>query len=133
LRNVQPLRILLVEDSPDNCALIRAYFKHLPYSLDIAENGEIAVEKFKRYAYDVVLMDIQMPIMDGYAATRAIRQWEQEKGRMAVPILALTAHTRQEDTTRSLAAGCTSHLTKPIRKTALLATLSQYASRVAKL
>jgi PAS domain S-box-containing protein len=133
LRNVQPLRILLVEDSPDNCALIRAYFKHLPYSLDIAENGEIAVEKFKRYAYDVVLMDIQMPIMDGYAATRAIRQWEQEKGRMAVPILALTAHTRQEDTTRSLAAGCTGHLTKPIRKTALLATLSQYASRIAKL
>jgi PAS domain S-box-containing protein len=133
LDDAHALRILLVEDSADNCALIRAYFKHLPYSVDIAENGGIAVEKVKRYAYDVVLMDIQMPIMDGYAATVAIREWEQEKGRAAIPILALTAHTRPEDTIRSLAAGCTGHLTKPIGKATLLATLSEYASRVAKL
>jgi PAS domain S-box-containing protein len=133
LQNLQPLRILLVEDSADNCKLIRAYLKQLPYSVDVAENGEIAVEKFTRYAYDGVLMDIQMPIMDGYAATRAIRQWEQEKGRGAVPILALTAHARPEDAARSLAAGCTGHLTKPITKATLIATISEYVQRAATL
>lgn len=126
---VHGLRILLVEDSADNCALIQAYFKHLPYCIDIAENGEIGVEKFKSYTYDLVLMDIQMPIMDGYAATAAIREWEQREGRPSTPIVALTAHARPEDIARSLAAGCTAHLTKPIKKQILLNVISEHAHR----
>ena len=73
---LRPLRILLVEDSEDNRLLILSYLKKTPYQIDIAENGEIAVEKFKSGEYDLVLMDIQMPVMDGYAATKAIRKWE---------------------------------------------------------
>ena len=122
-------RILLVEDSADNCALIRAYLKHLPYCIDIAENGEIAVEKVKASTYDLVLMDIQMPIMDGYTATQAIRLWERQQGRAAIPIIALTAHALCEDVTRSLAAGCTAHLTKPIKKHTLLSVISEHAPR----
>ena len=130
LQDTPTLRILLVEDSADNCALIRAYLKHLPYRIDIAENGEIAVGKFTLNAYDLVLMDIQMPVMDGYAATMAIRQWEHEQKRPATPIIALTAHALPEDVTRSLKAGCTVHITKPVRKATLLSTISDYAQRV---
>ena len=73
-----PLRILLAEDSPDNRLLITAYFKRLPYQVETAENGKVAVEKFTSGRYDVVLMDIQMPVMDGYTAVRTIRAWEAE-------------------------------------------------------
>ena len=79
-----------------------------------------------RGSYDLVLMDIQMPVMDGYAATRAIRAWEQEQGRPPVPILALTANALQGEVQRSLEAGCTAHLTKPIRKARLLEAIQLY-------
>ena len=72
------LRILLVEDSTDNQVLIRSYLKQTPYRLDIADHGAIAVELFKNGYYDLILMDMQMPVMDGYEATRAIRNWERE-------------------------------------------------------
>src|SRR6185437_13333553 len=67
----RPLRILLAEDSPDNRLLIRAYFKNLPYALETAENGRIAIDKFKASPHDLILMDVQMPVMDGLTATRA--------------------------------------------------------------
>ena len=70
----------MVEDTIDNRLLIRAYLKNTPYEVDEAENGEIAVSKFKAQAYSLVLMDVQMPVMDGYAATQAIRAWEQAQG-----------------------------------------------------
>ncbi|MBU4344218.1 MAG: response regulator [Proteobacteria bacterium] len=112
--------ILLVEDSADNRLLIQSYFKRTSNHIDIAENGEIAVEKFKSGKYDLVLMDIQMPVMDGYTATREIRKWEREKGRKETPIIALTAHAMAEDAKKSLDAGCTDHLTKPIKKAKLM-------------
>ena len=73
-----------------------------------------------------MLMDMQMPVMDGYAATRAIRQWEQEEGRPPMPIIALTAHALKGDEQKSLTAGCTAYLTKPIKKVTLLAAISEY-------
>jgi len=124
----RPLRILLVEDSEDNRFLMIAYFKHLPYEVDIAENGEIAVERFKARDYDLVLMDMQMPVMDGYAATRIIRSWEDEQGRRRTPIVALTAFALKEDVEKSIAAGCDSHLNKPIKKAKLLETIKAYTS-----
>ena len=120
------LRILLAEDSPDNQTLILAYLKPVAHSIEIAENGSIAVEKYKTQRFDLVLMDVQMPVMDGYAATRAMREWEATQGRPPTPIIALTAHARQEDAENSRVAGCTAHLTKPIKKATLLSTLLEY-------
>ncbi|HEX3203396.1 MAG TPA: PAS domain S-box protein [Nitrospiraceae bacterium] len=125
-----PLRILLVEDSPDNVLLIRSYLKNYPCRLDHAENGKAAVERFQTGQYDLVLMDMQMPIMDGYSATQAIRRWECGRGRQSVPVLALTAFGMKEEEARSRAAGCTAHLTKPIRKATLLAAIAEHARRL---
>jgi len=119
------LRILLAEDSPDNRLLIEAYLKKLPYQLDTAENGQVAVEKFIRQHYDLVLMDVRMPVMDGYTAVRIIRDWERARGRQSTPIVALTASALEEDIRNSLEAGCTTHVGKPVRKSLLLATISE--------
>ena len=114
------LNILLVEDYEASRRIIQAFLKTTPYVLDMAENGKIAVEKFKIKTYDVVLMDIQMPIMDGYEATKAIRAWEQDIKAAATPIIALTAHAYKEDVQKSIDFGCNDHLTKPISKKKLL-------------
>jgi CheY-like chemotaxis protein len=73
-------------------------------------------------------MDMQMPVMDGYAATREIRKWEKSQGKTAVPIIALTAYALKEDEKKSLDAGCTGHMTKPIKKVKLLEALAEYAA-----
>jgi len=122
-----PLRILLAEDSLDNRTLILAYLKRTPHVIEVAENGALAFEKCQTQSFDLVLMDVQMPVMDGYTATKAIREWERTRGCPPVPIIALTAHARQEDVETSKAAGCTAHLTKPIKKTTLLSAVSEYA------
>ena len=123
---VTPLELLVVEDAEDNRLLLRSYLKHQPDRLSFAENGEEAVARFKEGRYDLVLMDMQMPVMDGYTATRRIREWEAEQGRVATPVIALTAHAFTEDVQRSLDAGCDSHLSKPIKKSMLLHVLERY-------
>jgi CheY-like chemotaxis protein len=125
-----PLRILLAEDSPDNVLLIQSYLKASGWRADVAGNGEIAVRTFIAGTYDLVLMDVQMPVMDGYAAARKIREWEAEHLATRVPILALTAHALPEEVRKSLAAGCTAHLTKPIRKATLLRAIEEHATGV---
>jgi CheY-like chemotaxis protein len=70
----------MAEDTKDNQMLVKAFLKKTPIQLDIAENGQIAVDKIKAGEYDLVFMDVQMPVMDGYTATREIRQWEKERG-----------------------------------------------------
>ena len=114
------LRILLVEDSEDNCIITVAYMADTPYQVDIAENGAVACEMFAAADYDVVLMDRQMPVMDGLTATRTIRSWERANGRQATPIIALTASALKGDREMCLAAGCTAFLTKPIKQDVLL-------------
>ncbi|HXN87301.1 MAG TPA: response regulator, partial [Candidatus Binataceae bacterium] len=89
-------RILVAEDSPDNQLLISAYLKNTSCEIDFADNGEIAVEKFTKNHYDMVLMDIQMPVMDGYAATHSIRRWEREHDAPRTNIIALTASALDE-------------------------------------
>ena len=121
--DTRPLRILLAEDAPDNRFLIRAYLKKLPYQIDIAENGRVAIDKFKALRPDLVLMDVQMPDIDGLAATRVIRQWESAQGLPATPIIALTASVLEDDVRRSLAAGCDEHVSKPVKKPVLLAAI----------
>jgi CheY-like chemotaxis protein len=91
------LHILLVEDSPDNRTITMAYLEHTPYRVEIAENGAIACKKFAAGNYDLVLMDRQMPVMDGLTATRTIRAWEQANDRPPTPIIALTAAALKGD------------------------------------
>ncbi len=119
-------RILIAEDSEYNVALFIAYFKDSGFELHFAENGKIAVEKVKAGKFNLVLMDLQMPVMDGLEATRAIRQWEASVDGTPVPILALTAHAAGEGAGNSLDAGCTEHLTKPIKKATLLGAISRH-------
>ena len=119
-------RILIADDSKDNLVLIQAYLKGGGFTLDVAENGKIAVEKVKSSHPDLVLMDMQMPVMDGIEATRAIREWEAKTRANPVPILALTAHAAKEGIARSLEAGCTEHLSKPIRKATLLTSIARH-------
>ena len=119
----RPLHILLVEDSPDNQVLVQSYLKSTPYQVDVAEHGGVAVEQFKQGHYDVILMDMNMPVMDGYEATRAIRAWEHEQDLAETQIIALTALALKEEGEKILDAGCNAHLTKPIKRQTLLEVL----------
>jgi CheY-like chemotaxis protein len=128
VRNICNATILMAEDSADNQRLIQLYLKGTGHRLDIAENGRIAVEMYKNGQYDLVLMDMQMPVMDGLAATTQIRKWEKESNAVSVPIVALTAHALKDEIERSLTAGCSSYLAKPIRKVTLLTEIQRLMS-----
>lgn len=121
------LRLLVAEDSDDNVFLIQSYLKDSDCVIDVAENGEFAVQKFISGRYDLVLMDVQMPVLDGYAATRRIRDWERQNHSNPTPIIALTAYALKTEVEKSLDAGCTAHLAKPIRRKIFLALLERYA------
>ncbi|NGZ07114.1 MAG: DUF3365 domain-containing protein [Magnetococcales bacterium] len=125
---IPALRILLVEDSEDNQLLIRTFLKSTPHLLDLAIHGQEAVEAVQAKHYDLVLMDVQMPIMDGYTATRTIRAWEQATQRPRVPIITLTAHALEGEAERSHAAGCDLYLSKPIKKRRLLEVIQEFGS-----
>jgi PAS domain S-box-containing protein len=121
------LQILLVEDSADNRTITMAYLRDTPHRVDIAENGAIAYQKFASGRYDLVLMDRQMPVMDGLTATRAIREWERVNHRPPTPIIALTASALRGDQEKCMAAGCTAYLTKPIKQEALLQAINEHS------
>ncbi|MBI3037920.1 response regulator [bacterium] len=114
------LRILLVDDYETNRLLIKFFLKKTPYLIDEAENGEVAFNKFKTNKYNIVLMDMQMPVMGGYIAARLIRLWEKENNVTPTPIIALTAFAYKEDAERAKEAGCDLHLPKPVDMTRLL-------------
>lgn len=116
-----------MDDSEDNILLVNAFLKKTSHKLTTMQNGVDAVAAVKESTFDLVLMDVQMPVMDGYTATRVIRQWEQENHRQPVPIVALTAHAFAENERQSLEAGCSAHLTKPITKPRLLEAIATHA------
>jgi PAS domain S-box-containing protein len=122
-------RILLAEDSADNRFLIRTYLRNTGYCLDEAADGRAAIEMFQAGGYDVVLMDLQMPALDGLSATRAIRELEAREGRRRTTIIALTASALDEAVRQSIEAGCDSHLSKPVRKETLLKALADAAGQ----
>ncbi|MBV9766457.1 MAG: PAS domain S-box protein [Acidobacteriaceae bacterium] len=123
-----PLRILIAEDSPDNRMLLQLYMKGAPHRLIFAVDGRRAIEEFERERFDLILMDMQMPGMDGLTATRKIREIERDRNLSPVPIVALTANARKEDVDSSLFAGCNGHLSKPISKQMLIKTIEEYAT-----
>ncbi len=124
---LRALKILMAEDSPDNVTIALAYLEDTPYRVDVAETGLIACEMFKAEHYDLVLMDRQMPAMDGLTATRTLRAWEKAHGRLPTPIIALTASALKGDRETCLAAGCTAYLTKPIKQDVLLNAIRDYS------
>ncbi len=106
--------ILLVEDNPINQKLTQKILSRQGFRVDVADNGQIAVEKFRQSHYDLIFMDIQMPVMDGLEATRQIRRVEAEENRRKrVKIIALTANSQKEDKENCLAAGMDDYLSKP--------------------
>ncbi len=126
------MRILLVEDNPENVILLRAYLDDASLSLHFASNGVEAVRNRKGNDYDLILMDVQMPVMDGYTATREIRAWERVQGKTPIPIVALTAHALSGASAESREAGCDGHLTKPVERDDLRATIVKFAKPLAR-
>jgi signal transduction histidine kinase/CheY-like chemotaxis protein len=124
-----PIRILVAEDSPDNRLLIEAYLHKEPCSVTVACDGGQAVQQAIANSFDLIFMDIQMPIMDGLAATRAIRKWESEHSRGPVTIIALSASALEDDVKQSLLAGCDSHISKPVKKRVILDAIREVALR----
>jgi two-component system sensor histidine kinase/response regulator len=123
---VKPARILIAEDSPDNQRLVQAYLRNRPYHLTFEENGQAAVDRFAGSNFDLILMDVRMPGMDGLTATRAIRAIEQERRVPRTPILAMTANGSLEEVESTLNAGCDAHLSKPASKLELLRAIERY-------
>ena len=112
------LRVLLVEDNVVNQMVAEALLVRRGFDVVLAGNGREGVEAFRRHRFDLVLMDIQMPEMDGFEALAAIRALEQATGRRT-PVVALTAHALKEDRDRCLAAGMDDYLSKPIESARL--------------
>lgn len=122
-------RVLVVDDSADNRLLLRAFLNKAVALLDEAEDGAQGVAMFRERDYDLVLMDMHMPVMGGIEATRAMRAWEAQRGGAPASILALTADDSIDDRRRSTAAGCDDHLVKPVSKKKLLAAIAAQFER----
>ncbi|MBF0187645.1 MAG: response regulator [Magnetococcales bacterium] len=121
------MSILLADDSEDNRLLIKAYLKKTPFRVTTVEDGLQALDRFKQGGFDLVLMDVQMPEMDGYEATKGIRAWEKSQLLPPTPVLALTASAMKYDINKTREAGCNLHLSKPIRKKILIDALEMFA------
>jgi CheY-like chemotaxis protein len=115
----RPLRLLLAEDTPANQKLISAILKKRGHGVSIAGNGEEALRMLESQEFDLVLMDVQMPVLDGLQTTAAIREREKTVGGR-LPIVAMTAHAMQGDRERCLAAGMDAYIPKPINVAELI-------------
>jgi PAS domain S-box-containing protein len=119
-------KILLVEDNPVNQRVAQRTLQNLAAEVTIANNGAEALERIAAAAFDAVLMDCQMPVMDGFTATRRIRELESSRGIKRLPIIALTANVMSEDRENCIAAGMDAHLGKPIEPVQLIEALSRF-------
>lgn len=122
-------KVLLAEDSEENIFIIKTFFRKYPIEISTAYNGLEALSKFKSQKFDIILMDMQMPEMDGLEATREIRKIEvanQIRASDSVPIIAISANVQKEDISKSFLAGITSYLPKPVRKQEILKLMYFY-------
>jgi CheY-like chemotaxis protein len=119
-------RILLAEDEPINCEVTLSLLTDVGLEVDLAEDGLIAVEQASRNEYALILMDMQMPHLDGLQATQQIRQMP---GRGSIPIIAMTANAFNEDKLRCLEAGMNDFISKPVHPDIFFTTLLNWLSR----
>jgi hypothetical protein len=126
--NFPDLRILAVDDIRENIEVIKMYLKDYPVRIEAAENGKEALEFFAADTFDLILMDVRMPVMDGITATREIRRWEKSGTTTPQIILAVTAHAFQEQKNKFLQAGFDGVLTKPFFKRELIQTLFRFTT-----
>lgn len=120
--------LLLVDDNEENRIVLRSFLKNENILITEAIDGKEAINAFHEGHFDLILMDMQMPVMDGLSATAEIRKLEQERNLEETPIVALTASDTKEDIERSLHAGCYGHLSKPIAKAILIETIKAYTA-----
>lgn len=120
-----PLRILFADDHQVNRQVVALILEPLGVDLTVVEDGALALEAYANGAFDLVLMDVQMPVMDGLTATRAIREIERSTGRARTPIISLTANAMPDDVRRSLDAGSDIHLAKPVRPDRLIEAVNR--------
>jgi CheY-like chemotaxis protein len=113
------VHVLVVEDNPVNQLVASGMLDALGYKVEIANNGAEALEEIRKRSFDIVLMDVEMPVMDGYSATREIRRWEKENGTRPVPVIAMTANAMSDDQARCIESGMDDHLAKPFSLDAL--------------
>jgi CheY-like chemotaxis protein len=118
-------RILLADDSADNLFLLGTYLKRLAVIVDEAPDGSVALSKFVAGAYDLVLMDVHMPVMDGLTAIREMRAVEARKAAKPTPIVALTASVFGEEIATCIAAGADMYVAKPIKRGALIEVVTR--------
>lgn len=123
-------RILMVEDYEGNIIVIGFVLEEMGLSYDVAKNGVEALEKFQSGQYNAILMDVQMPLMDGLTATYKIREIEKEKNLPATPIIGMTAHATYNDMDKCLEVGMSNYLSKPIRQQELCDMLEKYIGAV---
>jgi CheY-like chemotaxis protein/signal transduction histidine kinase/HPt (histidine-containing phosphotransfer) domain-containing protein len=116
-------KILLAEDDPSGQKLMRHLLNQLGYAVDLAGTGKEVLENLDRNAYDIILMDMEMPVMDGFTATREIRKNKDYKD---LPIIALTAHAMKEHRKKTIEAGCTDYISKPVNRDKLEELLHKY-------
>jgi len=119
-REAQKLHILVVEDNPINQKVARKILEKMGHTVSCAENGKIAVDMISHNCYDLIFMDLRMPVMDGLEATRKIRTLNNASG---IPVIAMTANALEEDKNRCLAAGMNGFIAKPIKKDDLEQTI----------
>jgi CheY-like chemotaxis protein len=124
---INNLKLLVAEDNPMNRRVVELLLASSGLTITFAENGKEAVEKFSTGRYDLVLMDLQMPIMGGLAATRAIREWEAANGRVRTPILAVSANATDEHVQEAKEAGADDHVAKPIVRETLFEAIARHA------
>jgi CheY-like chemotaxis protein len=122
------MKVLLVEDNPVNQVVAEEMLISIGCEIELAENGREAVEAIARDSYDLVLMDCQMPEMDGLQATRKIREWEREAERERMPIVALTASAMKGAREEALASGMDDYLSKPFKQQDLYSVLSRWST-----
>ncbi len=121
----QVIRILIAEDSPTNQKVLEKLLSTIEAHLEFANDGVEAVDAFKRADFDIVLMDVHMPNLDGLDATRQIRAWEVAESKVRVPIIAVTADVMDDKVEQQFAAGIDYHVPKPIDVALLLNTISE--------
>ncbi|MFS8472292.1 response regulator [Xanthomonas campestris pv. campestris] len=131
--HARDVRILLVEDNPVNLLVAQKLLGVLGFEADTATDGEAALSSMESTRYDMVFMDCQMPVLDGYAATRRWRAMETESGGRPIPIVAMTANAMAGDRERCLAAGMDDYLSKPVAREQLNACLQRWLPRQALL